>query len=126
MKSNLETAPILFISLLEFSSLPIGTSSNARFGRELITNSILSLRIFCEFSISSISPDISFDLENWLLSFFFDIDFFSCSSFSFFWINSLFFLSKSKKVAKFKSAFLCLIFFKKRSGSFLINLILFW
>ena len=31
-----------------------------------------------------ISVDISFYLENWLLSFFFEIDFFSCSSFSFF------------------------------------------
>ena len=72
MNSNLKISPTLFISLLEASSLPIGTSSNARLGSALIVDSILSFNNFCDFSILSISFDIFFDLENWLLFCFLD------------------------------------------------------
>ena len=121
---NLDIVPHFLISLLLVSSFPIGTSSRARLGNEDKMFSILILYSLCNLSICSTSLDISFDLENLFLSLFLDIIFFSCSSFSFFCINSLFLTSRFNKAFKSILIFLLFIFSKNKFGLSLINFIL--
>ena len=84
MKSNLGIEPNLFISLLNVSSLPIGTSGIGIFGIEDNILSNLFLIKDCSFAKLSNSIEISLDFSNKLLSLDLDISFFSFSKFSFF------------------------------------------
>ena len=68
LKLNLGIFPIFLISLFEFSSLPIGTSSNAIFGIELKIKSIFFFIFICSFEIFSIFVDNSLDFANLVLS----------------------------------------------------------
>ena len=109
LNENFLTSPFFFISLFDFSSFPTGTSSWAKFGREKIILSISFWLILCFFSKSKISIEIFLDFSKLDLSLDFDKDFFSCSSFSFLLIKSLFeesFLLKlsiSKSVLRFSN-----------------------
>ena len=75
--------PDFKISLLKFSSTPIGTSSKGKLGIEdnKLSNSFLIKD--CSLLIVIIFSEISLDFANNDLSCFFDISFFSCSKVSF-------------------------------------------
>ena len=111
-----------FIILFDFSSLPTGTSSKAKLGIEESIILIFPCICFWEFSNSSIWFVKFFDLLKLLGSFFFDNNFFSCSNFSFFCINSLFSLSCLIKEFKSIVAFLSLTFFQTIQYFFLFLL----
>ena len=61
---NCLTLPTCSISLLDFSSLPIGTSSNTKFGKICSKSSNFFLAIICSSVIFEISLDIFLTLHS--------------------------------------------------------------
>ena len=110
LKEKSFNLPNFFIILFDFSSLPIGTSSCAVFGKIYKNLLSLSCAINWSFDIFDIFSEISFDFSKLDLSF--DLDkTFSCSSFSFSIISFLFLLSKLSNVSNLNSKFLSSSFF---------------